>query len=137
MMDKIRLTKRWDDAKKIMDVNDDSKKQKSSNFKMQKSSNSKKHMKTMSEKLPQLERQHKKAVRMVESIKAKNDEVVETSSSPNPKEDSAMDFMSPYDVPQTVYLTQPRGAGKKKKKKNKKNKKSLAGSSLLDSLAEF
>eukprot|EP00938_MAST-03A_sp_MAST-3A-sp1_P006383 g6383.t1 len=54
---------------------------------------------------------------------------------------AAMDFMSPYDVPQTVYVTQPHGGSKKKKKrggkKKKKGKKSLASSSLLDSLAEF
>merc|ERR1711871_976940 len=57
MMDKIRLTKRWDDAKKIVNVNTEEKKKKKSNKR-------KKHMEKMTEKLPQLERQHKKAVRM-------------------------------------------------------------------------
>ena len=115
-----------DDAKKIVNVNTEEKKRKNK----KKSNKSKKHMEKMTEKLPQLERQHKKAVRMVASMKK------ETASSPSHvektrKNDSsdnnatAMDFMSPYDVPQTVYVTQPHGGSKKKKKRGKKKKKKV------------
>ena len=140
MMDKIRLTKRWDDAKKIVNVNTEEKKKK----KKKKSNKSKKHMEKMTEKLPQLERQHKKAVRMVASMKKEtasspSHHVEKTRKNDSDSNNAAMDFMSPYDVPQTVYVTQPHGGSKKKKKrgKKKKGKKSLASSSLLDSLAEF
>ena len=105
MMDKIRLTKRWDDAKKIVNVNTEDKKKK----KKKKSNKSKKHMEKMTEKLPQLERQHKKAVRMVASMKK------ETYVEKTRKNDScSSSFMSPRDVPQTVYVTQPHGGSKKK-----------------------